>query len=101
MNLFGDDERYDDFDGETFDPKEDGERLTGQLARVRNQMADGRWFTLNYLASLVGGSEAGVSARIRDLRKPKFGGYRVERRRVPGERGVWEYRLAACERSHG
>lgn len=67
-------------------------RLSGQLERVRNQMADGRWMTLAYLADLVGGSEAGISARIRDLRKPRFGGYVVERRRVSG--GLWEYRIA-------
>jgi hypothetical protein len=85
-------------DGETYDPEQDGERLRGQLQRVFNQMSDGAWWTLEHLTLLVGGTEAAVSARIRDLRKPKFGGYRVDRRRVQGANGIWEYRLAGAGR---
>jgi hypothetical protein len=81
-----------DFDGATFDPARDGPRLAGQLARVYAAVKGGRWWTLADLAAAAGGSEAGVSARLRDLRKPKFGGHRVERRRVGG--GLWEYRVA-------
>ena len=44
-----------------------------------------------WLSPMVGGSEAGISARLRDLRKPRFGGYTVERRRVDG--GLFEYRI--------
>lgn len=81
------------FDGITYDHDEDGDRLVTQLRRVFQAMRPGQWWTLGKLAVQVGGSEAGVSARLRDLRKPKFGGYIVERRRVPGGRGLWEYRL--------
>lgn len=82
------------FDGITFDKDLDGERLSGQLLRVFNQMRDGRWYTLSYLATLCGGSEAGVSARIRDLRKARFGGHLIERRRRGDQKGgLWEYRL--------
>jgi len=35
--------------------------------------------------------EASVSARLRDLRKEKFGGHVVERRAV--KRGLFEYRV--------
>ncbi len=70
----------------------DTARLSRQLERVLNQMSDGRWFTLSYLTLLVGGSEAGVSARIRDLRKPPLN-LIVERRRVGGKGGLWEYRI--------
>lgn len=35
---------------------------------------------------------ASISARLRDLRKPKFGGYVVERRRRTV--GTWEYRVS-------
>lgn len=82
------------FGGDTFSAKLDGERLTGQFARVRALMADGRWRTLAEIAEAAGGSEAGVSARLRDLRKERFGGHTVERRRR-GEpsAGLWEYRL--------
>jgi len=79
------------FDGSTFQPERDGERLRSQLQRVRDLMIDGQWRTLAQLAQHVGGSEAGVSARLRDLRKGRNGGYTVERRYV-GE-GLFEYRL--------
>ena len=79
------------FDGETFDPQRDGPRLTGALEAVRDRMADGRWYTLRELAQAAGCSEAAASARLRDLRKAKFGGYTVEREHVGG--GLWRYRL--------
>lgn len=81
------------FDGETFDASRDGARLSSQLERVQVLMTDGRWRTLASIAAAVGGSEPAVSARLRDLRKPRFGGLLVERRYV-GE-GLWEYRVAA------
>jgi len=80
-----------DFDGVTYDERRDGSRLNGQLRRVFDVMRDGDWYRLRALADKVGASEASVSARIRDLRKAKFGGYDVDRRNRGG--GVWEYRL--------
>lgn len=82
------------FAGQTYDYEKDCKRLTGQLQRVREAMKSGEWFTLSKLQGIVGGSEAGISARIRDLRKASFGGYNVERRRV-AESGLWEYRINA------
>lgn len=67
------------FDGTTYDPVRDGERLGRQLDRVRDLMMDGEWRTLREIAKMVQGSEAGVSARLRDLRKDKFGGYIIKR----------------------
>lgn len=83
------------FDGETFDEGLDGARLSSLLVKVRTLMADGTWRTLSEICAAIGaGSEAGVSARLRDLRKEQFGGYTVERRRRgDGRRGLWEYRL--------
>lgn len=82
------------FDGRTFDADADGQRLAGQLERVRALMADGTWRTLAEIAARVGGSEAGVSARTRDLKKKRFGGHKVEKRRRGGaNKGLWEYRL--------
>lgn len=81
------------FDGPTFDQEQDGGRLSGQLERVRLLMADGAWRTLAEIAEAVGGSEAGVSARLRDLRKQRFGGRTVERKRIDG--GLWAYAVAA------
>jgi hypothetical protein len=81
-------------DGATFSPVHDGKRLSRQLDRVAAIMSDGVWRTLRGIAVQAGGSEASVSARLRDLRKARFGGHVVERRRR-GEpsSGVWEYRL--------
>ena len=79
------------FDGDTYEPALDGPRLTTQFRRVFAFMSDQRWHTLAELALAVAGSEAAVSARLRDLRKPRFGGYLVNRRRL--ENGLHEYQL--------
>ena len=57
--------------------------------------AGGGWLTLGEISELTAYSEASVSAQLRNLRKPKFGGYVVEkrRRRCRGA-GQWEYRMA-------
>jgi biotin operon repressor len=82
------------FDGPDVTP-EDRERLNTQLWRVYRLMRAGGWHTLAEIARAVGGSETGVAARVRDLRKTRFGGHQIERRRVAG--GLWEYRLEASE----
>jgi|SRR5271163_2343774 len=61
----------------------------------------GTWLTLQELAQLTCFGEASISAQLRNLRKPQFGGYVLEKR--PREvdevlRGealgtVWEYQL--------
>lgn len=80
------------FDGTTYDHAKDGQRLASQLERVRYAMQDGQWHTLRELADRCGGSEASISARLRDLRKARFGAMDVQRERVAG--GLWRYRLA-------
>ena len=84
-----------DFDGETFDSVLDTVRLSRQAQLVFDLMRDGRWRTLSEITSAIGsGSEAGVSARLRDFRKPKFGGFVVDRRRRGNQtKGVFEYRV--------
>ena len=78
------------FDGATVEAV-DRERLMGQLAHVLALMSDGKWRTLKEIAGEKY-SEAGVSARLRDLRKAKWGSYTVDRRRR-GEvkSGLFEY----------
>ena len=78
---------------QTFDPTFGGTRLTTQLQRVFALMRDGEWRTVPGIRRVVGGSEAGVSARLRDLRKFEFGPYDVQRRRVPDTNDLWQYRL--------
>ena len=79
------------FDGSTYDHKQDGPRLTGQLGEVWELVKDGEWWTLKQLAKKTGGSEAACSARLRDLRKPRFGRMRVDR--VRQAEGWFEYRV--------
>jgi len=81
------------FSGATINPAKDAPRLSRQLDRVRDMMSDGQWRTLAQVAASCGCSEASASARLRDLRKARFGGHTVERRRVPGGRGLHEYRI--------
>lgn len=85
------------FDGRTFEEDKDGQRLSRLLTAVKRCMQDGEWRTLAEIHRAIGyqGTEASVSARLRDLRKDKFGGYTVERRRrgEPSD-GLFEYRVS-------
>jgi len=79
------------FDGATYDPQQDRARLTGQLQRVFDLLSDGQWWTLESLATVSQATTQSVSARIRDLRKDRFGAYVIERERVSG--GLFQYRM--------
>ena len=79
------------FDGETYVPAMDKPRLNAQMTRVMGIMADGKWRTLRDLEAITGDPQASISARLRDLRKAKFGGHTVDRLRISG--GTYQYRL--------
>lgn len=79
------------FDGATYQHARDHGRLASQLGEVLATVRNGAWWTLAALAFATGYPEASVSARLRDLRKAKFGGHIVERRYVSN--GQFEYRL--------
>jgi hypothetical protein len=79
------------FDGATYDEARDGDRLRAQLGRVLGVMRDHTWHTLGDIERITGDEKQSISARLRDLRKARFGGHLVERRYV--ERGLFEYRL--------
>lgn len=79
------------FDGSTYASALDKTRLSGQLYSVALILSDRRWHTLSEIAKRIGGSEAGVSARIRDLRKERFGRHHIDRQRL-GD-GLWQYRM--------
>ena len=84
------------FDGATYEPEHDKVRLIRQIDRVRRVMTlAGCWFTLDEIHKLTGAPHASISARLRDLRKDRFGCHLVERR-ARGERadGLFEYRIA-------
>ena len=87
------------FDGRTYDPLIDYLRLSAELQDLWDTLtADPEaWWSLSGLQGAIASrtgrrwSEAGLSARLRDLRKPKFGRYAVETRRV--RQGLFAYRL--------
>lgn len=80
-----------DFDGKTYDPERDRARLNRQLTMVFDVIRDERWHTLAEIESRTDCPQASISARLRDLRKKRFGSYEIERRYVAN--GLWEYRL--------
>lgn len=86
-----------EFDGQTYETEHDHDRLSLQFGRVKDLMLDGQWRTLQEISALAGAPHASVSARLRDLRKPKFGGYLVSRR-ARGKRtsGIFEYRVQSA-----
>ncbi len=86
----------------TFGPEYDGRydrlRLRTQFEVIRDVMLSAAqcdtWLTLRELARITAHGEASISAQLRHLRKPAFGGYVVEkRRRGEASHGAWEYRL--------
>jgi hypothetical protein len=81
-----------DFAGAEYDHAVDHARLTDQLTRIKTLMFDRRWRTLAEIAKATRTPEASVSAQLRHLRKPRFGGYTVDRRRRSGA-GLWEYHV--------
>ena len=83
------------FDGADYDRSRDDTRLTGQILRVWNCVSDGKWRTLRQIAQETGDPEASVSAQLRHLRKPRFGGYTVEREYI--DNGLYRYRLIPKE----
>mgnify|MGYP003634403843 FL=1 len=84
---------FDTFDGQTFDYAQDHGRLKTALGRIAVLMRDGQPRTLAEIAKAAETSEAGASARLRDLRKPKWAiRYSIES--VDSERvggGLWLY----------
>lgn len=88
------------FDGSTYDAALDGDRLGKQMEAVFKLMADCEWRTLAEIEAATRYPQASISARLRDLRKPRFGGYVVNRRRRgEGKRGLFEYSLVVNRRA--
>ncbi len=85
------------FGGKTIEPV-DIPRLHKQLEAVYDIMRLGNWITLPELQEQIPeATTQSLSARIRDFRKAKFGGYLVERRRITG--GLFAYRLDVLQRN--
>jgi len=80
------------FDGKTYNHELDHGRLKRQLNLVFDLMIDGEWRTLFEIENIISEPQASISARLRDLRKPRFGSYVVERKRR--SKGLFEYRVS-------
>lgn len=81
-----------DRDGLSYNHKKDFTRLNRQAQAVYTYMQNGLWRTLSEISQATGAPEASVSARLRDMRKSRMGGYPVHKRRR-ADKGLWEYRL--------
>jgi predicted transcriptional regulator len=82
------------FDGKTYEAKLDQNRLGRQMKQVFALMSDGQWRTLAEIEAATWEPQASISARLRDLRKPRWGSYTVNRRRRgDGRRGLFEYQV--------
>lgn len=74
-------------------PKDEqrAEKLTGDLRRIYDIMCDGKAHLVSDIASRLNLPECSVSAQIRHLRKPKFGGYTIKR--ISLTKGLSAYQL--------
>lgn len=87
------------FDGPDYIEKYDQKRLTGQMLRIFNLMKDGTFRTLSEIEQITGDPQASISAQIRHLKKPRFGGHEVnKRRRGDPSNGLFEYQLSVGEK---
>ena len=77
--------------GDSYNPNKDGQRIKKQHEKIRDIMIDGVWRTLSNIESLTSYPQASISAQLRHLRKQKFGGYIVLKRRKGI--GLWEYKI--------
>lgn len=79
--------------GPTLVDEWEGKRLAGQLGRVFEYMKDGQWRTLSQITLVCApGTEAAMSARLRDIRNKQ--GHTVNRRRVGNPKdGAYEYQV--------
>jgi DNA-binding transcriptional regulator GbsR (MarR family) len=74
------------------DPHKDFDRLVGQTKDIFELMKDQSWRTLAEIETILGYPQASISAQLRHLRKLRFGGHTVEKRRR-NDGAVWEYQL--------
>lgn len=79
------------FNGADYVPERDNARLGAQLGRIFELMKDSRWRTLADISEATGDPAPSVSAQLRHLRKPRFGGHEVLREHVGN--GLYRYRL--------
>ena len=81
--------------GSTYGPSyvkaRDEGRLNAQLSNIWNHIKDQHWFTLAEGEGELGYPQASISAQLRHLRKPKFGGHHIIKKYI--DNGLWMYAL--------
>jgi len=85
------------FDGDDYQHERDFIRLKKQADRIYRFVADSEWKTLREISVATGAPEASVSACLRHLRKPKYGGHTVEKKYAGS--GVYQYRVIFVEQT--
>lgn len=90
------------FNGPDYVPFFDDKRLRTQVSVIFDLMKDGEWRTLQEIEKKTGYGQSSVSAQLRHLRKPRFGGHKIEkRRRGVREQGLFEYQLIENQENTG
>jgi len=85
---------YPVFFGDSYDPKFDKQRLTGQLKRIYELMKDGQWRTLSEIESTISAPQASISAGLRLFRRKEYGSHEVNKRaRGDRSKGLFEYQV--------
>ena len=84
-----------EFDGAVYNSTRDRERLTGQLHSIFMLMSDGNYRTVNEIHEQLGYPHASISAQLRNLKKPKFGGHGLEKKRVFEDSALWTFKIIA------
>ena len=79
------------FNGADYVHARDAARLTLQHERVLAVMQDYKPHTLSEISDITGDPEASVSAQLRHLRKPRFGGHQITKTHLG--HGLYEYLL--------
>jgi len=80
------------FNGPDYDSARDNIRLTSQTSRIFALMRDGKPRSLTEISVSTGDPESSVSAQLRHLRKPRFGGHTVTKQHFG--RGLYKYALS-------
>jgi len=82
------------FNGPDYVEEFDADRLQGQIKAVYDCMKDGNWRTLFEIEVIINAPQASISAQLRHLRKKRFGGHTINKRRRGDEKHGWfEYQL--------
>ncbi|PCJ55047.1 MAG: hypothetical protein COA79_21155 [Planctomycetota bacterium] len=84
--------RYHSIFGDSYKNNLDGHRIGNLMSTIKSIMWDDNWHTLPELSDTTNAMTTSVSASIRHLRKVKFGGHNIIKRRIRSS-GLWEYKL--------